>query len=454
VVSISIFLYLKRSKIKREGLLILYHTKWGVKIIDSFGKKHKKLLKVLSYISVIVGYILMILMIYLFVQILIVYIFQSDVVRAIKIPPITPLIPYLPQIFQLNFLPPFYFSYWIIILAIVAVTHEFFHGIFASAAKVKTKTTGFGFFPFFFPVFLAAFVNLDEKAMEKRKNFEQMAVLSAGTFANILTAIIGVLLMILFFSISFSPTGVVYNDYAYGFVPMNSITSVNGVNVHNITYNLLQNLTSQGGLNRIIANGSDFIGIKGQIPNSNEVALYYNSPAIRNNISGAITAINGQKTTSLNELSIIINKYSPGDNVTITEFNSSGYYNQTITFGKSPDGKAWIGISFENTGSSGIMGAITNVITSYKDPHVYYKENYTGAQFLYNFLWWLVLISFSVALVNMLPVGIFDGGRFFYLTILAITKSKEKAEKTYKALTYIFLVLLAVLMIFWIKAFF
>jgi hypothetical protein len=170
VIAISIFLYVRRKRIKREGLLLLYHTKWGVKFIDRFGKKHKKFLKVLSYISVILGYILMILMIYLFVQILWVYIFEANIVKTIKLPPITPLIPYLPQIFQLNFLPPFYFSYWIIILAIVAITHEFFHGIFARSFDVKTKTTGFGFFPFFFPVFLAAFVNLDEKMMEKRKN--------------------------------------------------------------------------------------------------------------------------------------------------------------------------------------------------------------------------------------------------------------------------------------------
>src|SRR3989339_1340139 len=98
VVAFSIFLYVKRKKINKEGLLLLYHTKWGLKLIDSFGKKHAKGLKILSYISVFTGYILMILMVYFFVNIVIVYIFQANIVRAIKIPPITPLIPYLPQI--------------------------------------------------------------------------------------------------------------------------------------------------------------------------------------------------------------------------------------------------------------------------------------------------------------------------------------------------------------------
>ncbi len=454
VIAISIFLYVRRKRIKREGLLLLYHTKWGVKFIDRFGKKHKKFLKVLSYISVILGYILMILMIYLFVQILWVYIFEANIVKTIKLPPITPLIPYLPQIFQLNFLPPFYFSYWIIILAIVAITHEFFHGIFARSFDVKTKTTGFGFFPFFFPVFLAAFVNLDEKMMEKRKNFQQMSVLSAGTFANIITAIIGGLLMILFFTASFAPSGVIYNDYAFGYVNMSSITSVNGVPVHNISYGLLSNMTFQGGLNKIVAGNETFAAIKGIVPNSDQIALYYDSPALKDNLSGAIISLDGKKVASLDGLGSLIQSHSAGDKIILTLFNGSATSNKTITLENSPNGKPWIGITFESQSSSGIISGITNWLASYKDPHIYYTERFTGADFIYNLLWWLVLVSFSIALVNMLPVGIFDGGRFFYLTVLSITKSKKIAEKTFKFVTYLFLVLLLVLMIFWAKNFF
>ena len=453
VVAFSVFLFVKRKKIKKEGLLFLYHTKWGVKFIDRFGKKHKKTLKVLSYISVFVGYILMIIVIYLFVEILIVYIFQSNVVRALKIPPITPLIPYLPQIFNLNFLPPFYFSYWIIILAIVAITHEFFHGIFARIANVKTKTTGFGFFPFFFPVFPAAFVSIDEKSMEKKKNFEQMAILSAGTFANIITAILGIILMALFFSVSFSPSGVVYNDYAYGFVNVSSINSVNGVQVQNISYAVLSNLTKPGTQNKIVAGNETFYGIKG-ISSTGELVLYYDSPAIENNLTGAITKIGDVKITNLNELSSVINSYSPGESVNVSTYDGTKESVKEITLGTSPDKKAWIGITFVNSQASGVGGVISNLISSYKDPHVYYTQNFKGAEFIYNFFWWLVLISFSVAIVNMLPVGIFDGGRFFYLTILSITKSKKAAEVGYKISTYFFLILLFALMILWAKSFF
>ena len=50
----------------------------------------------------------------------------------------------------------------------------------------------------------------------------------------------------------------------------------------------------------------------------------------------------------------------------------------------------------------------------------------------------------------MIPVGIFDGGRFWYLTVLAITKNKKIAEKAFKASTWFILLLVAILMIVWL----
>ncbi|HUS51125.1 MAG TPA: hypothetical protein VMZ91_13235, partial [Candidatus Paceibacterota bacterium] len=163
VMFVSIFLYRKKKNLKKEGLLFLYRTRWGIRLIKRIGEKYKKTLKVLSYVSIGLGYSLMATMLYLFGKIVWIYAFRQDIVRAVKVPPIMPLIPYLPQIFKLDFLPPFYFIYWILIIAVIAIVHEFAHGIFASSNKIKIKNTGFGFFPFFLPIFLAAFVELDEK---------------------------------------------------------------------------------------------------------------------------------------------------------------------------------------------------------------------------------------------------------------------------------------------------
>jgi membrane-associated protease RseP (regulator of RpoE activity) len=449
----ALFLIKNKNKIKKEGMLLLYHTSWGLKLIKKTGEKYKKTLKFLSWVSVSLGYLLMTGMIWMFGKIVWLYIFHGDLVRAVKVPPIMPLIPYLPQMFKLSFLPPFYFSYWIIILAIIAITHEFFHGIFASLNKVKTKTTGFGFFPFFLPIFLAAFVNLDEKIMAKKTSFQQRAVLSAGTFANLLTAGLGVLLMWGFFALSFSPAGVVYNDYAYEVVNINDITSVNGVPMDFAKLDLKESLEKINTFSDIRVKDKNFKAVKALDPNSGLIALYYDSPAFNKNLSGAILKIDENEISSLEVLSRVLSKYSPGEKVIIEIFNGESNMEIDLILGENPkvEDRAWIGISFFNQKASGIIGKISTATTFYKQANVYYEPSFEFAKFIYDLLWWLVIISFSVALVNMLPIGIFDGGRFFYLTILTLTKSQKTAERSFRILTQIFILALFVIMFMWVK---
>jgi hypothetical protein len=60
-----------------------------------------------------------------------------------------------------------YFTYWIVAIALVAIFHEGFHGIFARFYNIKIKSTGFGFLG----PFLAFFVEQDDKQMQKAKPF-------------------------------------------------------------------------------------------------------------------------------------------------------------------------------------------------------------------------------------------------------------------------------------------
>ena len=421
------FLYRKRKNVKKEGFLLLYRTKWGMKFIDSVGKKYKKLLGFLSYVSIGVGYLLMAGIIYLFGRILWIYAFHRDIVQAIKIPPIMPLVPYLPQMFQLDFLPPFYFTYWIIIIAVVAITHEFAHGIFMRRYGIKIKSTGFGFFPFFLPIFLAAFVEQDEKSMKKSSKFEQMAVLSAGTFANLLTAIFFLIILWIFFSLAFVPSGIVYNDYAYNLVNVSSIAMVNGIALQNPSYEeVLPLLEENKTFQNIKTRDSDYIGFRGVSQDGQYAYLYYDAPAVRNELESTIIKVNEITVTEVDEFSEELSKLSPGEFVTLTVIGDDGdAYNRDILLGEHPlnEKKPWLGIAFVDPSGSGILGKVYSAISSFRKPSVYYTPRFDGVSvFIYNLLWWLIIISISVALVNMLPVGIFDGGRFFYLTILAITK--------------------------------
>lgn len=460
VIFLAVFLYREKKNIQKQGLLLLYRTSWGINLINKVGEKYKKLLTKLSYVSIGMGYLLMVGIVYLVGKIVYIYIAYPQVVRAIKVPPIMPLIPYIDKIVPNLGLPPFYFTYWIIIIAIIAVTHEFAHGIFAALNKVRIKKTGFGFFPFFLPVFLAAFVELDEKNMEKKSKFSQMAVLSAGTFANIITAIFFFIIIWLFFSLSFAPTGIVFDDYSYDIVGIAGITMVNGISITNATYEKVSNLTNDEGLNKIQAGNRSYVATREFLDTQgniyNYTFLYHDSPAINAGLEGAITNINDVKITSLEVFQNELSKYSPGDEIIVKTIVGEEVKEYEIELGENPneEGPGYLGVGFFDTSRSGAMGKIIDFISSFKQQNIYYESKFEAAWFIYHLLWWLILISFTVALINMLPVGIFDGGRFFYLTILALTKSKKKAKKTFEFTTKFFLFLLLLLMVFWAISFF
>ncbi len=457
IIFISIFLYRGRKNLKKEGLLLLYKTRWGIKLIDYVGNKYKKTLRVLGYVSITLGYCLMATMLYLFGKIVWLYIFNQDIVRAIKVPPIMPLIPYLPQAFKLDWLPPFYFTYWILIIAIIAITHEFAHGIFAARDKVRIKKTGFGFFPFFLPVFLAAFVELDEKHMAKKSRFSQMAVLSAGTFANALTALLFLGILALFFSLAFAPAGVSFDSYASSAIAIAGISSVDNISLSNVTYEKLLSAVNETGFSKIKADEKDYLIAKeileSQAQAQEEILVYDSAPAINARLESVILKIEGVDVYDIYMLSEELSKYSPGDSITLNVLGEDEEdYDRDIVLGVHPldENRAWLGIGFIDKKSSGVLGRIIDWVSSFKKPNTYYEPKIDGVSiFIYHLLWWVVLISISVALINMLPVGIFDGGRFFYLTALALTKSEKKAKKAFSLMTRFILFLVLLLMVFW-----
>jgi hypothetical protein len=202
--------------------MYLYRTKLGMKIIDYIGGKYKRTLKVISYLSIICGYFLMLVMTYLLGQLVYIYLKTPELVRAVKIPPLMPLIPYFDSLFKIDFLPPFYFTYWIVAIAIVAIFHEFSHGILMRRYGIRIKSTGFGFLG----PFLAAFVEQDDIQMQKKNKFAQLSVLSAGTFINVILSIIFFLLLAFFFLLAYSPAGALFNTYSFGIVNTQNITSI------------------------------------------------------------------------------------------------------------------------------------------------------------------------------------------------------------------------------------
>jgi membrane-associated protease RseP (regulator of RpoE activity) len=457
---IAIFLYVKRKNVQRDGLLFLYRTQIGIKAIDYFSSRYKNQLKWLQYVSIAMGYFLMLLMMILFLQVVYIYVSSPETVDQIKIPPVMPLIPYLPSIFNVSFLPPFYFTYWIIILAIVAISHEFAHGIFARFHKLKVKSTGFGFLG----PFLAAFVEPDEKEMEKRPIFSQISILSAGTFANILIALAFVAVFIVFFYSMFIPAGALFNTYTFSSINITQISQINGKLIDNPCMpEIIKNLDigNSNNLTRIkLQNKSYLIDNNFMLSTANKggeiIFVFDDLPAINANISGVIVELNGAEIKSAEELGTELGKYKPGDSIIVKTKIGKEIKEYNITLASSEEGKAYMGIGLLSSSTKGIKGKVYLIISWIRHPGTYYESRFNeeGTIFFQDFLWWMILINFSVALVNMLPLGIFDGGRVFYLTILYFTKSEDKAKKAFKFMTMFLLFLVAVIMLFWIFSIF
>jgi len=197
-----IFYLRHKEKFQVQGkIFALYRTKLGINLMDKLAKKYPKILNFLANISIGIGFIGMILILYTLIQ---------GTYKLIFLPNAQPVIaPVLPGI-SVAGLPVLSFWHWILSIFIVAVIHEFAHGVYARLYNIKIKSSGFAFLG---PI-LAAFVEPDEKVMKKVSAKKQLAIISAGPFINIVLAF----LVIIFFNFIFAPL-------------QSNILEVNGVNL-------------------------------------------------------------------------------------------------------------------------------------------------------------------------------------------------------------------------------
>ena len=446
---VAIFLYTRKHNLKREGLLYLYRTSFGIKVINWTSKNFGPILRPMQYVVIASGYILMISMVWLALKFVYLYI-KYPLAEQIKIPPLIPLIPYLPELFKIDFLPPFYFAYWIIIIAIIAIPHEFAHGIFAKLNNIKIHSTGFGFLG----PFLAAFVEPDEKKMAKAPKFVQLSVLASGTFANVLTTIFFALILWLFFTSGYVASGINFNTYGTEVISISGITAVNGLQISS-PERIQPNLKE--GLNEISIQDKNYfidpLSLEHSLDNNlDELVVFEDAPAINAQILSPIISIDNEQLESYDELRSILSEKAPGDEISLTYLSNEEEITTSLNLGDK-DGNAYLGIGILQPPRTGISGYVYSQVEKVKSTSVYYESKFGDfGDFIYDLLWWTILIAASVALVNMLPVGIFDGGRFFYLTVLGITKSERISRKAFSFMTWLMIFLAVLIMVKWFFA--
>ena len=185
LILLSLFLYLKRKKLQKHGQFpffyaLLYKTNFGLKSMDKYAKKYNKTFRFLGYAGIIIGFLGMALLAFSLTQNLYELFTKPEAPAGVGL--VLPI-----EARGVIFVP---FFYWIIAIFIVALVHEYAHGVIARAHKIKVKSSGFGFLGAIIPILPLAFVEPDEKDLRKRPHSQQLSVFAAGPFSNILLAFV------------------------------------------------------------------------------------------------------------------------------------------------------------------------------------------------------------------------------------------------------------------------
>lgn len=181
--AIILLLYIYRKRFDRQGIVMLYRTKWGLKLMDKVAKRHEKLIRRIAFASIFIGYAGMLLIVGFLLYGLYQILFVPNAQAPIQ--PVIPGVPIPGSPIQVPLIIG-----WIA-LFLAAVIHEFSHGVVARAHQIKVKSSGFAFIG---PL-AAAFVEPDEKQVGKKKRRVGNSIFAAGPFANVILALIALLLI-------------------------------------------------------------------------------------------------------------------------------------------------------------------------------------------------------------------------------------------------------------------
>lgn len=176
--AVFLIIYFNRKKFEIHfKVFALYKSRWGIRLMDQLGSRFSSPIKILGYAGIVLGFAGMAFVVGSVFYALYALFFipnapasVAPVLPGVKIPGTT-----------------FFIPFWegIIAIFIVAVVHEFGHGVIARAHKVEIKSTG----PFVMGPFFGAFVEPDENSLKKKKSLVQLSIFSAGPCFNLLLAL-------------------------------------------------------------------------------------------------------------------------------------------------------------------------------------------------------------------------------------------------------------------------
>jgi membrane-associated protease RseP (regulator of RpoE activity) len=388
ILGMGIFLYVRRKEIVIQKILgwfvyfAMYRAQWGLKAMDVLGRTLPRLMRGIFYAGIAIGFAGMAFISYMIVQSTIQLFTNPELAPGIQ--PVLPIA--MKGVFNVPFL------YWIVSIFVIAVVHEFAHGVAARAHNIPVKSSGFAFLGILLPIIPAAFVEPDERKLVRRPFKQQLSVFAAGPLANIILAFVVILAFGFYMpglSAETSSKIAVFDlqDYA------DSLTQLNGLRVTKVTPE---------------------------------------SPAAQTGIVPGflITAIDGVPVSDRVKLGERIDSLKPDEKITVTINGKT----QPLTVGKNPQDatKAWIGVQFDSE-----VGPTQGALAKFGD------TGYTLVIGLVKMLIYIYALSLGIGLFNLLPLGPVDGGRMFQLLSVRIFGEK-RGYAAWKYCGFFFLALIFV----------
>ncbi len=367
VVSLLVFLHKKDIDFQAK-IIMLYRTSWGLKFINKFSTKFREWVILFGYISTGFGIIGLFVISFVMLKNIYSLLFVANAASGVSL-----VLPGV-NVPGLGVLP---FWHWLIAIFLIATIHEFSHGIVAKAHNIKVLSTGLVLIG---PI-IGAFVEPDEKTMNKKSDIVQYSVMAAGPMSNVVLAIAAIL--------------------------------------------LLQFVVAPIQADMLSENGFTF---------ATYIEEGYPAELAGLPVDAPIIGINGQETTNFQAFAEVLQCTSPGDVITVTAIDAdgnSGIYDLTLAENPDVPGKSFMGISM-----------ITNeqdVTADYADGTA--NIAYNALEWLSSFLRWLFILSLGIGLFNLLPLPIVDGGKMTQI-FLHNLKGKVKGELLYHKISMVFLVVL------------
>src|SRR3989344_5025054 len=182
---LTIFVILKRKSFKFQHIIkigklplvyiVMMRTQVGIKLMEKWGAKYREIIKFLGYCGVGFGFFGLIFIFFSLFQNIYIIFTQPQAVAGVQLalPGLS-----LPGVGVLTF------WYWIISIFVLAVVHEFSHGVVSAAHNLKVKNSGPAIFGVIIPFIPAAYVEPDEKDMLKREDIVQYSIYAAGPMSN------------------------------------------------------------------------------------------------------------------------------------------------------------------------------------------------------------------------------------------------------------------------------